>query len=157
MEDIFRNEDYLLMRLIAQTRHAIQKARLKELAPFKISPRKAATLMTIVASGGEVSAYKIAKWFILEPSSISLLLQKMEKEGLVKRIKTQDKRRSFRLKLTAKGNKVYDEVKTYESYHRAMTVLNKEQRKQLKSLLTILRDGILKQLGMGGRLPFPPF
>ena len=157
MEDIFSDEDYLLMRLISQTRHLIQKARLKELAPYKISPRKAATLMTIVASGGEVSAYKIAKWFILEPSSISLLLQRMDKEGLIKRIKTQDNRRSYRLELTDKGSKVYNEVKSYESFRRAMAVLTKEQRKQLKSLLTILRDGVLKQLGIGVKLPFPPF
>ncbi len=99
MKDIFSDEDYLLLRLISQAWHAMHKMRNRELAPLDISGRQAAVLILIVAAGDTITAYKISKWMILEPHTISQLLKRMEKSGLIKKTLNPDKRKSFKLQL----------------------------------------------------------
>ena len=157
MKDIFSDEDYLLVRLISQAWHAMHKTRSRELAPLGISGRQAAVLILIVAAGDTITAYKISKWMILEPHTISQLLKRMEKSGLIKKTLNPDKRKSFKLQLTEKGLNAYNEAVRFESMHIAMNALSVEERGKLKYLLKLVRDEFLKQMGIRGRLPYPPF
>ena len=81
------------------------KARSIELAKYSLTPRQAAILQIAHATGGDVSAYKIARWIILEPHSLVKVLYKMEKEGLVKRSKRRGVRKESKIDLTEKGIK----------------------------------------------------
>ena len=157
MKGIFYDEDFLLWKLITQTRNAIVKARRRELAPYNFLTRQGTMLMIIKATGGMCTAYKIAQWSILEPHAISTLLQRTERDGLIRKIEKHDRKRSYRIELTEKGRKAYNVVIKLESHHKCMATLSKEERKQLKVILRKLRGEALKQIGITAKLPYPPF
>jgi DNA-binding MarR family transcriptional regulator len=97
MNNIFVDDDYMLMRLFSQVRNAIHKLRRKELLRYGLSPRKAAILLLIFAEKENVNPYRIAKWMLLEHHSVSELLDRMEKDGLIEKIRHYDDRKSIGL------------------------------------------------------------
>lgn len=79
----FVDQDYELWVLLHQPRDAVFKAREKELSPYGISTMQAAVLFIILAIGNEATPTEISRWLLREPHSVSNLLSRMEKEGLV--------------------------------------------------------------------------
>ena len=157
MGNIFDDEDYMLWRLFAQTRNAIHKLRHKELMHYGLTPRKAAILLILLAEKDNVNSYKIAKWLILEHHSVSELINRMEKEGLVNRLHNQDNNgRSIRIRLTDKGLKAAEHASKAESFHAVMAILSDKERNQFISVLESLRNNALRELRITNRLPYPP-
>ena len=156
MTNIFDDEDYMLWRLFTQTRNAILKTRQKELSAYNLSHRQAGALLISHATEGEITPYKYAKWVVLERHTVSELLDRMEKQGLVRRIQNFDNRKTIRFKLTEKGREAAELASRCESFHKVMSSLSAEQRQQLKEILKILRDNALKAIGIKSKLPFPP-
>jgi len=158
MRSIFDDHNYLLWRLISQTKNAMQKTRTRELSLYDIKPREAAVIMIIEASGGIVNAYKIARWTVMESHTISVLLNRMEADGFIKRTGIMfDKERTPRIELTSKGRKAYEKVMIFESLNKVMEVLTEEEKITLDSIMKKLRGEALKQIGIRAKLPFPPF
>ncbi|MGB2828260.1 MAG: MarR family winged helix-turn-helix transcriptional regulator [Dehalococcoidales bacterium] len=158
MKSIFDDHNYLLWRLISQTKNAMQKARARELAFYDIKLREAAVIMIIEASGGMVNAYKIARWTVTEPHTISVLLNRMEADGFIKRTGIIiDKERTPRIELTSKGRKAYEKIMIFESLNKVTEVLTEEEKTTLDSMLKKLRNEALKQIRLRAKLPFPPF
>ena len=76
--------------LIHITRHALHRARSRELARFDILPRHAAALVAIKdleKRGEPATPAAIARWLFREPQAISVLIKAMKKEGLVKKVR----------------------------------------------------------------------
>ena len=157
MNNIFVDDDYMLMRLFSQVRNAIHKLRRKELLRYGLSPRKAAILLLIFAEKENVNPYRIAKWMLLEHHSVSELLDRMEKDGLIEKIRHYDDRKSIGLQLTKKGFKAAEQAGKVESFRKVMAVLSEEERKQFINVLKRLRDNALQELGVTSKLPYPPF
>jgi len=159
MDDIFEDEDYMLWRLFTQTRNAIHKLRNKELLRYGLTSRKAAILLILQAvKKDDVNSYKIAKWLILEHHSVSELIKRMEKEGLVNRLHDQDNNgRSIRIRLTDKGVKAAEQAGKAESFHQVMAILSDKEREHFISTLKRLRNNALKELRITNKLPYPPF
>jgi len=82
-------------------------------------------------------------------------LIKMEQEGLVTKSNDLPRKNQVRLELTDKGHEAYSQAAKRESVHKIMSSLSKEQYKQLKSILKILRDAALKEVGEKRELLFP--
>lgn len=156
MKSILTDEEYLLWRLFFQVIHLFRKARQKELAPYGISPRKAAVLLLSQALGGQVTPYKIAQWLILEPQTVSEVVSRMEKEGLVIKVDNHDVRKSVRIELTDKGRELCREAIKLESVHKIISSLSKEQRQQFTEILKTLRSVTMKEIGLNYEMPFPP-
>jgi len=156
MEHIFTDEEYQIWRLMAQAMNAMLKARQRELARYNISPRQAAVLLISEATSGQVTPYQMAKWVVREHHTILELVKRMERDGLVKRVPREDRKGAVRITLTEKGTKVHHETMKFESLHRVLTVLSKEERQQLFSILKKLRNEALVQIGVSPKFPFPP-
>jgi len=157
MVNIFDDEDYMLWRLFTQARRAMHKARERELRACNLSARQAGALLISHATEGKVTPYKMARWEILERHSISELLKRMEKQGLIRKTCNFDIRKSVRVELTEKGRKSAGLAARCDSFHKIMACLSAKQRKQFRAILKIIRDKALTEIGIKGNLPYPPF
>jgi DNA-binding MarR family transcriptional regulator len=156
MENPLFAEDYMILGALSQARHAVLRARERELNKYGISARKAVVLFTIQAIGRGATPAEIARWVFRQSHGISALLSRMEKEGLVKRVKDLGRKNLVRIAITEKGQQAYRESANRESLHRIMSSLSEEERQQLKSSLLKLRDTALEELRIDTKPPYPP-
>ena len=157
MNSVLKDKNYLLWRLLLQTHNAMVKARDRELAQYNLTRRQAAILQIVQATGGDVSAYRIAKWIILEPHSLVKVLNRMEKNGLVKRSIKKGVRKEAKIALTEEGIEAYEEVCLLSSIDTILSVLSERQFDELWIILKLLRDEAMREVRIKAPLPFPPF
>lgn len=141
-------EELSIWELLALTRQTMFKARSKEIGIYGISSSRAYVLSAIDALKEKATPSKIARWHFREPHTISEVLTRMEKEGLVKKTRDLKKKSMVRIELTEKGRELEAISNERYSVHRIISSLNKEQRKQLKQCLQTLLDKSLKELGV---------
>ncbi len=102
---IFRDPKMQGWMLLHQTFNSIAKCEDKELGEEGITPQQHAILMAIKLSDKPPSLTRIADWVDRHVNSITLIVDRMEKNGLVKRVRSTKDRRSFSLIMTPKGEK----------------------------------------------------
>lgn len=149
------DRDFKLWVLLHQTRDAVHKSAEKELRRFGLSPMEAALLFAVHAIGERATPAEISRWLFRESHSVSGLLDRMEKKGLVKRSKDLERKNLVRISLTDKSAdfcRTYAEMKVID---RILGALSQEERKRLAAYLKRLRDRALEDLGIERELPFP--
>ena len=157
MENLFSaDEDYELWMLLAHTRYAVLKARSKELHRYHISTSQAGVLFILEAMDNNATVGQIARWTMREPHSVSSVLNRMKKQGLVKRVSDLQTRNPARFILTKKGRKAYYQAAKRDSIHQIISTLSQEERQQLRLCLQILRDKAVQIVRIEGVMPFPP-
>jgi DNA-binding MarR family transcriptional regulator len=148
-------QDTELWRLLAQTRQAMLKARMRELHRYNIpSAMQAHASFVIHTLGDKATPTEIGRWLLREPNSVSELLSRLENEGLVRKIRDFGKKNTLRVVLTEKGRETYYQSMKRESIGKIMSSLSDEQYQQLRSCLLKLRRKALKEIGMNNKIPF---
>ncbi len=137
------DQDYRLWVLLNQVRDAVLRARQKELNQYNISASQAAVLLVIEAIGPKATPAEISRRVFRKPHSVSGILSRMEKKGLVRRLKDLDRKNLTRVVFTEKGREAYYQSTKRESIRQIMSSLPEEERKQLTSSLETLRDKAL--------------
>lgn len=153
----FPDRDYGLWKLLAHTRHAMSKARQKELRQYHTFGRRSAVLVAIEALGDKATPGEISRWLFREPHSISEFLSRMEKEGLVKKVRDFDRKNQLRVVMTKRGCEVYQQSLKRESIHHIMSVLSEKECQQLRTCLQKLWDKALEELRIDTERFFPPY
>jgi len=148
--------DFLLWLLLNRTRYIIDRARQKELYQYGISPRVAGVLFTIIKSGNSVSQTKLVRELNMEPHSISELLLRMSKQGLVIKIKDLEKKNLVRVEVTEKGIEIYRMSTNRKSITDIMSALTKKEKEQLWVILSKIRERALDQRQQDKSNLFPP-
>ena len=141
------DEYFVLWVMIAQTKDAILRARQKEYARFNISNERRAVLWNIQNNGGHATPVEISRQLFRELHSVTEMLKRMEKEGLITRFKASGRSR-FEVKLTEKGREVFNQSFHNETDKRIFSVLTKKEREHLASYLWKLRGQVMKELGI---------
>ena len=152
---LFRDQDYNLWVLLHQVRGLIFRARETELNQYGITTMQAAVLFVLEALGGKSTPTEISKWLIREPNSVSSILVRMEKEGLLSKAKDLEKKSQVNVELTEKGRRAYSQSEKRESIREIMSCLSKEERRQLRSLLEKLREKALQSSTPVRKINFP--
>jgi len=147
--------DYKLFVLLRQAGHAIVKSSEKELRKNGISLVEHAVLFITQSIGDKATPAEIARWMVRERNSISALLMRMEKKGLIRMTKDLDRKNLLRVSLTKKGKKAYDFSTRMESVHSIISTLPNEVRIRMISYLKELRDKAMEDLGLDYKPPFP--
>jgi DNA-binding MarR family transcriptional regulator len=137
------DQDYRLWVLLNQVRDAVLRARQKELNQYNISASQAAVLLVIEAIGPKATPAEISRRVFRKPHSVSGILSRMEKKGLVRRLKDLDRKNLIRVVLTEKGREAYYQSTKQESIRQIVSSLSEEERQQLTSCLHTLRDKAL--------------
>ncbi|MFC1531819.1 MarR family winged helix-turn-helix transcriptional regulator [Thermodesulfobacteriota bacterium] len=137
-------KDLRLDILIELTRDTIRKARKMELDKYGVHPRRYALLLALQDIGDTATPTELSRRLIRKRHSVSELLSKMEKDGLIKKVKDLARKNMIRIILTKKGRKLSNLASRQESIHIILSSLNKRKLQRLKILLEKVRDSILK-------------
>ena len=150
------DHDFELWTLIHQARDSIARARENELRRSDISMIKAAVLFFVKNLEGPVTPAQISRVLFREPHTISGLLDRMESQGLVRRVHDLQRKNLVRIEMTEKGEEFYHLSRQKRvTISKIMSCLGQEERDNLTSSLTKLRNSALKELGVKYQLPFP--
>jgi len=156
MKNYTEDKDYELWVLLAQAREVMYKARQQELRRYNLSPRQSAVLFIIRAIGDKVTPAEISRWLLRESHSVSEIISRMEKQGLLKKVRDLDRKNLVRIELTEKGSEAYNQAIKRDSIHTIMSALSDEERRQFSTMLKTIRDRALKESGKELGTPFPP-
>ena len=156
-EDSYKeDEDFIAIWLLSTTREIVSKARNRELASLNVdaTAEQAGILFCVKASQEPPTPAAIARCLLKESQTVSDLLKRMQKRGLLEKSVDPDKRNWVRIALTQKGEEAFKRSIEREVYHRFMSVLSSQERGQLISILVKLRDKVLEEMRMA-RPTFP--
>ncbi len=155
-QQIKADKDYTLLTSLLQVADIFVKVRERELLPQNLSATSAAILFLVDAMGKDVTPAKISRMLLSEPHSISGILMRMEKQGLIKRAKNMERKNLIRVTLTTKGENALKQAMKKEGVKHVLSKLTEEQRRQLKQSLTALKEAGMKELHLSPKaLPWP--
>ena len=141
------DDPFLLWVLIAQTKDAMLKARQRDYARFGISDDRRAILSIIMTNGGSATPVMIARNLFRELHSVTEMVKRMEKDGLVERRKGTGRSR-VEVVITQQGRDVFEQSRHNETDQRIFSALTKQERERLSQYLWKLRSRVLQDLGI---------
>jgi DNA-binding MarR family transcriptional regulator len=141
------DEYFALWILIAQTKDGLLRARERDYARYGISNDRRAVLFVIQNNGGSAAPVEIARSLFRELHSVTEMIKRMEKDGLLIRSKGSGRSR-VEVRLTEKGLDVFNQSLHNETDKRIFSVLNKKERDLLASYLWRVRERVLQDLGI---------
>jgi DNA-binding MarR family transcriptional regulator len=145
-QQIKADKDYTLVTQIMQVADIFVKVRERELIPQNLSATAAEILFLVDAMGKDITPAKITRMLLREPHSISGILMRMEKHGLIKRTKNMERKNQIRITLTAKGETALKKAMKLDGTTHVISRLSTEQQKQLRTTLTALKEAGMKEL-----------
>ena len=151
------DRDFASWVFIARTRDAIFRNRVKELQKHNLSVRQASVLIVLEELDTKATPAEVSKWVFREPHSVSDFLKRMERDGLIKRIKDLKRKNMIRIEVTDKGREAVHNAKKIEPVHKIMAVLSNEEHRQLMAIMQKLWDKALEELRIENRPIFPSF
>ncbi len=92
---------------------------------------------------GEMTIGTLCEKMLVSGGNMTLVLDNLEKGGLIKREHSKSDRRAINIKLTQKGKKLFDDIFIQHAKYitTIMDVITEEEKKELSALL--------KKLGLG--------
>lgn len=149
------DRDFASWVFMARTRDAIFRNRVKELQKHNLSVRQASVLIVLEELDKKATPAEVSKWVFREPHSVSDFLKRMERDGLIKRIKDLKRKNMIRIEITDKGREAVHNAKKIEPVHKIMAVLSNEEHRQLMAIMQKLWDKALEELRIENRPIFP--
>jgi DNA-binding MarR family transcriptional regulator len=143
------NRTLKLSYLLKQTSDAVRTSRESELRKYNVTPEQVGVLTCIYNLGEEVSPADLTRWLSRRPSTISILLRRMEKQGLIVKKSDSKKKNVIRLSLTEKGLEAYGYAIKAHAFVNIFKVLSTEEQSQLWDLLKSLLDQALRSIQSG--------
>jgi DNA-binding MarR family transcriptional regulator len=141
-------EGYQLFHLLRQTADAIHKSREIELRKYGISPQQSGALVCIHSLGKKATSAELSRWLFRESNSLTVLLNRMHRLGLIKKTADTKKKNIIRLSLTKKGFEAYQHAVEFRTFNLIVNVLPERKRKQLWALLQLVREEVFKNLNL---------
>lgn len=136
--------------MLRQTWTAVNKMAEVKLAKVGLTPEKAAVLWLCRDYSGTLTPAEIARYLFRENQTIAGLLNRMESEGLVKRVPKRKGHPFTEVKLTPRGEAACDPgVEAYKKVvTSAMSDMPEEEQNRLREMLRALRDKMTDELHM---------
>lgn len=119
---------------------------------YGITKEQYAVLTAIKNIDSPVRPTDVARWLDRSTNSVSMIIDRMVKAGLVKRVRDRGDRRVVHLTMTSKAEKAYVQaaVAGWGLIQEILSPLSDEDRLTLIRLLETLRDKTYDYLGVGG-------
>jgi DNA-binding MarR family transcriptional regulator len=143
--------DFPLWRLLDHTQYMLFRSREKELADFDLTPEQAFVLDIIHAAGGSTTITHIVDMSQRKHNSICSLVDRMARQGLLKKNRTRKDRRAFRIVSTPKGEALLERVPR-KSVTAMFACLGAEEKRELADLLNRVMMGAYDSLGVQPRV-----
>lgn len=139
-DTLIRTEELSLIWLLFRLTAIIARIRQRELRKLGISSPEAAVITSVKESHSAVTAADLVRWLVKKPNTVSSLLDRMEKRGLVKRCHDLERKNYARVILTEKGEQLYVQLSQREWISHILSEFPDSQYSQLQSLLELFHD-----------------
>jgi DNA-binding MarR family transcriptional regulator len=149
------DEDQDLWLLLTHARYAVFRAREKELQRYGVSPEQVGLLFVVQALGNKATPAALSRYILRQPHTVSALVDRMARRGLVKKVKDLDRKNLVRVVMTEKGQRTFDLSTKRGPIHRIMNTLTQEERRNFKAYLEKILAKARKEIGMD-RDELPP-
>ena len=136
-------------------RFLIYKAREKELLKYGLTPEQVSILFIVRALNGKLTSADIARLYLLKRHTVSTMIARMEKKGLVKRVPDISYKNRLRICITEKGEGSYQHSTERRHIHQIFGSLNGEESKQLLFLMQKITASASRELGLDENNLFP--
>lgn len=149
------DSDINLYILLDQVDSIITNAVELEIKHLNMTQPQVRVLTMLSREDKPVTLEELANWTLKEFNSVSTLINRMEKKGLIKKSKKSGDLKTY-ISLTEKGSDLYHHKVTERSIRLIFEKLTSPEKKRLESTLKKLRDTTRDLLGMDFRPPFLP-
>lgn len=136
----FLDSSYNLYLLLYLTHIALFKARYYEIKEFGITSMELALLVIVDGLGESATPTEISRWIMRKRPTVSELLNRMERNGLVIRTGYKDNKKLKKVAITNKGREALDQATKKDIWHTIIGSLSDDEYHQLWSLLEKLKD-----------------
>lgn len=133
------NENELLWGRLFLAAKVIERAREIELSHVNISLIQAMVLYALKLSREPLTPSRLARMLCREPHSMSALVDRMEKQGLVEKKHDLSRRNLVRVVVTAKGEEAFQRQRSVSAVINLTSTLTKEERQVLGTSVDKLR------------------
>ncbi len=136
--------------LLYQTFTAVFKETERALSPTGISGPQAFALSCLKYAGGPMIPSRLAGFLAQESQSLTGLIDRMEQQGWVRRVRDLPDRRSLRLEITPAGEQQLEAAQR-EGFRATVAIfacLNDDEIMTLAGLLERIRTSSLERLGL---------
>jgi len=150
-------EERQLWVLLIEVGKGLRMAVERDLRPFGISPIQVGVMYCLDVmneTGVSPTPSEISRWLSRKPNTITALLRRMEKQGLIRLKRDSKVKGPILVERTENGKNIYIEaVKNTSAISSAFTCLTSNQRRHLRQYLEKLDQQL--QAIMTRKLPFP--
>jgi DNA-binding MarR family transcriptional regulator len=148
----FENLDKGSWILLRQTYNLIFRCEDRVFSEYELTTEQHAVLMAVKNISGPVRITDIARWLDRSPNSVSMIIGRMVKAGLVKRTRDRKDRRTVFVTLTNKAEEVYGPATKagWKLIEETLSPLSNEDKRTLIKLLEKIRDRTYDYLEPGG-------
>lgn len=150
-----KDQDINLYILLDQTNSIITNAIELEIKHLRMTQPQVRVLTMLSREDRPVTIDELANWTLKEFNSVSTLINRMEKKGLIKKVKKTGELKTY-VTLTEKGSNVYHRQVTERSIHLIFDKLTSGEKQQFELILKKLRDNTRDIMGLDYRPPFLP-
>ncbi|HSW58144.1 MAG TPA: winged helix DNA-binding protein [Dehalococcoidales bacterium] len=149
------DRDINLYILLDQVASIVNSAIEMELKHLRVTQPQVRVLTMLSREKQPVTLEELANWTLKEFNSVSTLVNRMEKNNLVEKIKKDGDMKTY-VGLTEKGSLLYHRQVTERSIHMIFGKLSDKQKQHLEEILKSVRDTARDLLGLDFRPPFLP-
>ena len=148
----FENVDKGAWILLRQAYSLIFRCEDRVFSEYDLTTEQHTALMVIKNISGPVRITDIARWLDRSVNSVSMIIDRMVKAGLVKRTRDRKDRRTVFVTLTNKAEDAYFPATTagWELVQEILSPLSNEDKRTLIRLLETIRDRTYDYLEPGG-------
>ncbi len=148
----FDNVDKGSWILLRQTYNLIFRCEDRVFAEYDLTTEQHTVLMAVKNISSPVRITDIARWLDRSVNSVSMIIDRMVKAGLVKRTRDRKDRRTVFVTLTKKAEDAYVPATAagWELIREIMSPLSKEDKSTMIKLLEVVRDKTYDYLEPGG-------
>lgn len=145
------NLNLILWRNIYKTYTLFKKCEDKIFEEQGLTTEQYATLMTIKFLEKPVRPIDVARWLERSPNSVSMLVERMVKAGLIKTVRDKKDRRAVHLTITSKAEDAFKPATTAALIfiQKVLSPLSQDNKHTLISLLTLINREIFQWLNAG--------
>jgi DNA-binding MarR family transcriptional regulator len=147
----FKNMDKGSWVLLRQAYNLILKCEDQVFSEYNLTTEQHAVLMAIKHISGPVRITDIARWLDRSVNSISMIIDRMVKAGLVRRVRDRKDRRTVFVTMTSKAENAYvpATVAGWGLIQEILAPLSDEDKRTFIRLLETLRDKTYDYLDSG--------
>jgi DNA-binding MarR family transcriptional regulator len=147
----FENLDKGAWMLLRQAHNLVLKCEDRVFNEHELTTEQHAVLMAIKHIDGPVRPTDVARWLDRSVNSVSMIVDRMVKAGLLRRVRDRKDRRTVFLTVTSKAEKAYvlATVAGWELIQEILSPLSDKDKRTFIRLLETLRDKTYDYLNSG--------